>query len=95
MRVPPLVHRSENFFTKLLSDVRNHEPDRNLSVEALLQRFLSGSKNAALLDSERPWFEGRMLKMAKRLGRETWEKLNDVLLCLILGPGLQPVTLDW
>ncbi|RHZ43676.1 sigma-70 region 2 family protein [Aspergillus thermomutatus] len=33
----------------------------------------------------RPWFAGRMLKVAKRLGYETWMRVNDFLLgCLTL-----------
>ena len=52
------LHLSESFFTEQFSSVRYNELNRNLSVEAVIQRLRSGSKNPALLDSERPWFVG-------------------------------------
>ena len=90
------THVSEEFFCELLENIKHNELDVHLSVEALIQILLSGSRNPALLDTERPWFVGRMLKVAKRLKRPSFEKLNDVLLSyLTLGPDLHPVMSDW
>lgn len=87
---------SEYFLGELIENVLYNELDVHLSVEALIQILLSGSKSAALLNTERPWFVGRMLKVAKRLKRSSFEKLNDVLLShLTLGPDLLPVMDDW
>jgi hypothetical protein len=87
---------SEEFFQELIENIRYNELDVHLSVEALIQILLSGSKNPVLLDTERPWFVGRMLKVAKRLKRPSFQKLNDVLLSyLTLGADLRPVMSDW
>jgi hypothetical protein len=87
---------SEGFFAELVDNIMNNELDQHISVEALIQILLSGSKNPALLHTERPWFVGRMLKVSKRLSRPTFERLNDLLLSfLTLGPGLSPVMLGW
>lgn len=87
---------SEEFFRELIENVKYNELDVHLSVEALIQILLSGSKNPALLDTERPWFVGRMLKVAKRLKAASFQKLNNVLLShLTLGPDLHPVMSDW
>lgn len=87
---------SEDFCEAVVKNVMHNDLDRHLSVEALIQILLSGSSNPTLLHTERPWFVGRMLKVAKRLGRANFERLNDLLLrFLTLGPGLEPVMLDW
>jgi hypothetical protein len=87
---------SEDFLYELIENIRYNELDVYQSVEALIQILISGSKNPELLDTERPWFVGRMLKIAKRLNRPSFQKLNDVLLSyLTLGPDLQPVMSDW
>lgn len=87
---------SEEFFCELIENVKYNELDVHLSVEALIQILLSSSKNPALLDTERPWFVGRMLKVAKRLKDASFRKLNDILLgYLVLGTDLHPVMNDW
>ncbi|KAK5046914.1 hypothetical protein LTR84_007268 [Exophiala bonariae] len=87
---------SEEFFRELLQNIVYNELHQHISVEALVQILLSGSRNPTLLHTERPWFVGRFLKVAKRLSRPTFERLNDVLLeFLTLGPGLRPVMLGW
>jgi hypothetical protein len=87
---------SEEFFCELLENIKYNELDGHPSVEALIQILLSGSKNPALLDTERPWFVGRMLKVAKRLAGPSFQKLNDVLLSfLTLRSDLHPVISDW
>lgn len=87
---------SEVFFAELNANILNNDLDRHISVEALIQILLSGSNDHILQQSERPWFVGRMLKIAKRLSRPSFERLNDLLLgFLTLGPGLQPVMLGW
>jgi hypothetical protein len=87
---------SEEFFCELIENIKYNELDVHLSVEALIQILLSGSNNPALLDTERPWFVGRMLKVAKRLSAPSFNKLNDVLLSyLVLGSDLHPVMSDW
>ena len=91
-----LTDASEEFFCELMENIQCNELDKHLSVEALIQILLSGSKNPALLDTERPWFVGRMLKVAKRLKQPSFRKLNDVLLSyLTLGPDLHPVMDEW
>jgi hypothetical protein len=87
---------SEEFFAELMHNIIHNDLDRHISVEALIQILLSGSTNAVLVHTERPWFVGRMLKVSKRLSRPTFEKLNDLLLSfLTLGPELGPVMLSW
>ena len=87
---------SEEFLRELLENIEYNELDAHLSVEALIQILLSGSSNPALLDSERPWLVGRMLKVAKRLNQASFVRLNDILLqFLTLGPELRPVMLGW
>ncbi|ETI27633.1 hypothetical protein G647_00082 [Cladophialophora carrionii CBS 160.54] len=87
---------SEEFFAELMDNIMHNELDQHISVEALIQILLSGSKNPVLLHTERPWFVGRMLKVSKRLSRPTFERLNELLLSfLTLGPELSPVMVDW
>jgi hypothetical protein len=87
---------SEEFFCELIENIRYNELDEHPSVEALIQILLSGSQNPALFDTERPWFVGRMLKVAKRLTGPSFQKLNDVLLSyLTLRSDLHPVMSDW
>lgn len=76
---------SEAFFQELVENIMNNELHKNISVEALLQILLSGNQNPDLQHFERPWLVGRLLKIAKRLSRSSWERLNDFLLsCLTL-----------
>ncbi|KEF57947.1 uncharacterized protein A1O9_05869 [Exophiala aquamarina CBS 119918] len=87
---------SEEFFVELLQNIIHNDLHQHISVEALIQILLSGSQNPNLLHTERPWFVGRFLKVAKRLSRPTFERLNDVLLqFLTLGPRLQPAIGAW
>lgn len=87
---------SEEFFHELAENIKHNNLDRHISVEALLQILLSGSENPNLVHTERPWLIGRLLKVAKRLSRDSWERLNDLLLhCLTLTPPLAPVVEIW
>lgn len=87
---------SEEFLVELCDNINYNGIDQHLSVEELLQILLSDSKRPALLHTERPWFVGRMLKIAKRLGRQSFEKLNDVLMqWLTLPVGLRPTMQKW
>lgn len=87
---------SEEFFSELIQNIKRNELDVHLSVEALIQILLSGSEKPRLLDTERPWFVGRMLKIAKRLKAPSFEKLNNVLLShLTLGSDLHKVMDEW
>ncbi|KIW49236.1 hypothetical protein PV05_10932 [Exophiala xenobiotica] len=87
---------SEQFFHELAESVKQNGLERHQSVEALLQILLSGSGDPPLRNTERPWFVGRMLKVANRLSRPNFDRLNYVLLrFLTLGPGLKPVVADW
>lgn len=45
--------------------------------------------------SARPWFIGRMLKVAKRLGLESWERLSDVLFSCLTLQVREPVVPSW
>ena len=71
---------SEAFFDELVHNIMYNELDKNVSIEALMQILLSGSDNPALRHTERPWLVGRLLKVAKRLSKASWEWLNDFLL---------------
>ncbi|PYH82763.1 sigma-70 region 2 family protein [Aspergillus uvarum CBS 121591] len=43
---------------------------------------------------DRPWFAGRMLKVAKRLSYESWMHVNNILFsCLTMQPGMPNVAL--
>lgn len=87
---------SEAFFEELITNIIYNELDENISVEALMQILLSGSENPALRHSERPWLVGRLLKVAKRLSRDSWERLNDFLLsCLTLDARFGPQMQEW
>lgn len=89
---------SELFFRELVDNIINNELHKNISVEALIQILLSGNDNPALWHFERPWLVGRLLKVAKRLARSSWERLNDFLLsCLTLetNAGLGTKMQEW
>jgi hypothetical protein len=88
------TERSEAFLDSLTTKLLDSEVDVSGSVEALLQillacedgygadgqRKLSSPNENDPLPSARPWFVGRLLKIAKRLGRPSWDWLNDTLL---------------
>lgn len=77
----------EAFLQELSDNIMNNELHKNISVEALLQILLSGNDSPALWNVDRPWYVGRLLKVAKRLSRGSWERLNDFLLsCLTIEP---------
>lgn len=49
------------------------------------QPDLSQYSPTAMAPSARPWFTGRMLKIAKRLNADSWHRVNDFLFsCLTL-----------
>ena len=88
------AEKSEVFLDGLATKLLDSEVDVTGSVEALLQILLAcddgyevdGQRKPAGLNkadpppSARPWFVGRLLKIAKRLGLPSWEWLNDTLL---------------
>lgn len=79
---------SEAFLRELIDNIANNELHKNVSVEALIQILLSGNDKPLLWHYERPWLVGRLLKVAKRLSRSSWERVNDFLLsCLTLNAG--------
>lgn len=81
---------SEAFLHELIESITNNELHKNVSVEALIQILLGGNDKPLLWHFERPWLVGRLLKVAKRLSRSSWEQLNNFLLsCLTLG-GVRP-----
>ncbi|PYH45487.1 sigma-70 region 2 family protein [Aspergillus saccharolyticus JOP 1030-1] len=50
--------------------------------------------SAARTPYDRPWFAGRMLKVAKRLSYESWMHVNSTLFsCLTMQPGMPSVAL--
>ncbi|KLJ10231.1 hypothetical protein EMPG_14402 [Blastomyces silverae] len=55
----------------------------------------TGTPAAEPVPSERPWFVGRMLKIAKRLGRPSWEQLNDSLLSFLTLTAEAPMLPSW
>ena len=90
------TNHSEAFFKELVNNIIYNELDKNISVEALMQILLSASENPALRHTERPWLVGRLLKVAKRLSRNSWERLNDFLLsCLTLDGNQRPQMQQW
>ncbi|KAK2786776.1 hypothetical protein FQN52_007662 [Onygenales sp. PD_12] len=44
---------------------------------------------------QRPWFVGRMIKIAKRLGRPSWERLNNWLLSFLMLTVETPMVSSW
>ncbi|KAL6244951.1 hypothetical protein RBB50_008479 [Rhinocladiella similis] len=87
---------SEQFFLELVENVAHNGLARHASVEALLQILLGGSRYSSLQHTERPWFIGRMLRIAKRLSRRSFDRLNDLLFVFIrLGSDLQPTIESW
>ncbi|KKZ60536.1 hypothetical protein EMCG_04815 [[Emmonsia] crescens] len=56
---------------------------------------LTGTPTTKPVPSERPWFVGRMLKIAKRLGRPSWERLNDSLLSFLMLTAETPTVPSW
>ena len=87
---------SEAFLAELVNNVMYNELNKNISVEALMQILLSGSENATLRHTERPWLVGRLLKVSKRLSRASWERLNDFLLsCLTLDNKFEAQMRGW
>ncbi|KAL4897174.1 hypothetical protein BDV59DRAFT_198594 [Aspergillus ambiguus] len=88
------------FLGTLERAVHDSEVSMSGSVEALLQILLecrdgpvdasdadfSQYSVAACTPYGRPWFAGRMLKVAKRLSRDSWMNVHDFLFsCLTLG----------
>ncbi|OJD28033.1 hypothetical protein ACJ73_00563 [Blastomyces percursus] len=55
----------------------------------------TGTTSAEPIPSERRWFVGRMLKIAKRLGRPSWEQLNDSLLSFLALTVEAPILPSW
>jgi hypothetical protein len=50
---------------------------------------------AAISPSARPWFAGRMLKIAKRLSADSWYRINDFLFSCFTMTLLEPVAYIW
>ncbi|KAJ9641593.1 hypothetical protein H2204_002655 [Knufia peltigerae] len=87
---------SEKFFLELVENVAHNGFARHASVEALLQILISGSRHSSLQHAERPWFVGRMLQIAKRLSRPSFDRLNKLLFsCTTLGTDVKPIMENW
>ncbi|OAX77671.1 hypothetical protein ACJ72_08027 [Emergomyces africanus] len=61
----------------------------------VLPQHLVGTPTAEPVPSERPWLVGRMLKVAKRLGKPSWERLNDSLLSFLMLTAEEPTVPSW
>ncbi|KAL9617899.1 MAG: hypothetical protein Q9160_007326 [Pyrenula sp. 1 TL-2023] len=87
----------EAFLAEINAAVARNGLDRSLSSEALCQILLSGPANPALEDSERPWLIGRMLKLVKRLGLASWDRLENMLMGFLTLEGVdnQGSVEDW
>jgi hypothetical protein len=76
----------ERYLKSLAVKIVETELDIYPSAEAFCQILIDvvplAEEGTALRRKEmdRPWFVGRMLKVAKRLGRASWRRLNDMLL---------------
>jgi hypothetical protein len=73
---------SERFLKEVCLRIVQNELDTYTSVEALAQIMLRPSEDPELHSAhiDRLWFVGRMLKVAKRLSKESWERLRCTLL---------------
>lgn len=77
--------RSEAFLEELTENIKYEQVDKNRCTEILLQILLYSSDSPASRHTERPWLVGRLLKVAKRLSRSSWEWVNGFLWsCLAL-----------
>jgi hypothetical protein len=60
----------------------------NLSSEAFALTLFDGLEDPNFNRGGRTWFTGRMVNVAKRLGRGSWDKVNQFLLkCLMMRQG--------
>ncbi|PGH18094.1 hypothetical protein AJ79_00722 [Helicocarpus griseus UAMH5409] len=69
--------------------------DYDFVPEPAFDQLPTHSREAESLPSGRPWFVGRMLKVAKRLGRPSWERLNNCLLSFLTLTAEAPVIPSW
>ncbi|KIW15995.1 hypothetical protein PV08_06046 [Exophiala spinifera] len=86
----------EQFFLELVENVARGGLARHVSSEAVVQTLLSGSKYSSLQNTERPWFVGRMLQIAKRLSRPSFDRLKKLLFSFMtLESDLKPTMENW
>jgi hypothetical protein len=87
---------SEEYLVKLHHGIMDCSQDSHISSDALIQLLVTVGNKRALWENERPWFIGRMLKVAKRLTRPSFECLNGLLIVfLTLNPCLELVMGEW
>jgi hypothetical protein len=93
---------SERYLTTLNVYIFEHDLDIKPCPETLCQVLIMGIPIAEPFtplqrkEYDRPWWVGRMVKVSKRLGEESWKRVNDALfrfLTLENEPGL-PDSLD-
>jgi hypothetical protein len=97
-----LTELCEKYLILLRAKIVDVELDIYPTSEALAQILIEGiplaEEGTKLREKEddRPWFVGRMLKVAKRLGRPSWQKLNNALFSfLVLDGEFEPVAFGW
>jgi hypothetical protein len=62
-----------------------NESKQTWSIEYILWLVIKHDARSGLGDPERPWFIGRMLKIAKRLSEDLWDRLAFTLLAYLRG----------
>jgi hypothetical protein len=68
----------------------------NLSSEAFALKLLDGLDNPNFNRRGRVWFTARMVNVAKRLSRGSWDKINQFLLgCLMMRQGGRERLMVW
>ncbi|EGE83332.2 sigma-70 region 2 family protein [Blastomyces dermatitidis ATCC 18188] len=89
-----------NWQDYILAGYETKEPsffyeDTPANMRSSSSQMETGTPAAEPVPSERPWFVGRMLKIAKRLGRPSWEQLNDSLLSFLTLTAEAPMLPSW
>ncbi|KAI9730986.1 MAG: hypothetical protein M1834_005447 [Cirrosporium novae-zelandiae] len=93
------VMASEGFLKTLALRIVEYDLDTSSSsIEMLVHLLILGFEDDGSIDgsdfnnlhhivpmveAERPWKIGRLLKVAKRLSRSSWDKLNEILLRML------------
>lgn len=67
-----------------LIEVLENESTRTWSIEHILWLLIKYDAQSPSGNTERPWFIGQMLKVAKRLSEDRWEKLMSILLAILM-----------
>jgi len=79
--------KTSQFLASLSAKILEHGLDQNISLESFTLTLLDGVDNELHREAW-IWFTGRMVNVAKRLERESWDKVKELLMsCLTLqGP---------